>query len=451
MFRVRGVYFAIALRNLLQARQRTLLLGSALTLVTVLFVLLRSTAQSVSSNMIEVATTLNAGHVNVGGFYKFRRKSNAALVTDREQMRKLVKELVPEATLVIDRQRGWGRLIGPKSSINVGLYGLEMSEEQNFVKALSLAKERDYKIDGVDASKGNISSLAQHNNVLIFASQAKKLGVSVGDSLTLVSEASGGQTNTLDLKVAAVVEDFGFMSNWSVFVPRSSIIELYQIDQDTTGHILVYLKDISKSSTVMERLRTDLAAKGFQIMDHDPQAFWMKFDKVAGEDWLGQKLDLTIWSDEISFITWVTSAFDLVSGFLIAVLSLIIGGGIANTMWLAVKERTKDIGTMRAIGMQRSEVALLFIAEAGLIGFIFSTIGAIVGGLLVLAINSLHISIDVEALQMFLMTNKLQLKLDALQLIYTILLFSGVTALAALFPARGASKLSPVEAFAHSK
>ncbi len=451
MLRIRGVYFFIALRNLMQARQRTILLGAALTLVTILFVMLRATATSVSANMIEVATTLNAGHVNIGGFYKFRRKSNSALVIDREKLRQLAQEIVPEAELIIDRQRGWGRLIGPKSSINVGLYGLEMSEEQNFVKALSLAKEIDYRTGGSTERVGDIEALAVHNSVLIFTGQAKKLGVTVGDSLTLVSEASGGQTNTLDLKVTAIAEDFGFMSNWSVFVPRSSIIELYQIEADTTGHILIYLKDIQKSAIVMERLRSALAEKGYLIMDHDPQAFWMKFDKVAGEDWLGQKLDLTIWSDEISFITWITTAFDLVSGFLVAVLALIIGGGIGNTMWLAVKERTKDIGTMRAIGVQRHEIAFLFLMEAGLIGFVFSTIGVVVGAILVMIVNGLQIPISIEALRMFLMTNQLHLNLDALQLLYTILLFTVVTSLAAIFPARGASQLSPVEAFGHSK
>src|SRR5690606_21319752 len=145
------------------------------------------------------------------------------------------------------------------------------------------------------------------------------------------------------------------------------------------GSIMIYLPNIERSNEVMERLRTGLKEKGYEIMDHDPNPFFFKFERVAGEDWLGQRLDLTVWSDEVSFVKWVTAAFDFVTLALILILASIIAGGITNSMWMAVRERTKEIGTIRAIGLQRRQVLVLFLIEAAILGGVFALIGALVG------------------------------------------------------------------------
>ena len=93
-------------------------------------------------------------------------------------------------------------------------------------------------------------------------------------------------------------------------------------------------------------------------MDPDPRAFWMKFEKVNREDWTGQKLDVTTWEDEMSFIPWTITAITWLSCMLIVILLVVIVVGIMNTMWIAIRERTREIGTLRAIGMQRGTVLL---------------------------------------------------------------------------------------------
>lgn len=445
-----GSFIIIAARNLIQARRRTLLLGLAILVVTALLVCLRAAGQSVSERMIEAATTLSAGHVNIGGFYKFRRKGIGAIVSDREKVKEIVRQTFPDARAVIDRHRGWGRVVSRESSINVGLNGLVYEDESAFFRSLRPAEESEYMKDGGHATHGDFAKLKEKNTVLLFASQAKKLGVRVGDSLTYVTEASGGQTNTVDLTVAAIASDIGFMSNWSIFVPRQTVLDLFRLDPNTTGVVMLYLKDIKGSMAAMEKLRTAFKNQGFDVMDHDPNPFFMKFDKVAGEDWLGQKIDLTIWSDEISFILWVTTAFDLVTFFVLGILAIIIGGGIANSMWMAVRERTKEIGTIRALGLYRSQVASLFMIEALILGFVFSFLGCALGGSMVLLLNNLNIPID-GAARMFLMANTLYLTLHPNQILVTVTIFSIIAGLAALFPAIRAARLNPVEALMRSK
>ncbi len=214
---------------------------------------------------------------------------------------------------------------------------------------------------------------------------------------------------------------------------------------------MVYLPDPSQATAVMERLRDGLKAKGHAVMDHDPNPFFFKFEKVAGEDWLGQKLDLTIWSDEISFVLWISNALDLVSFFVVGVLAVIIVGGIINAMWMSVRERTKEIGTMRAIGTQKSFIGQLFVYESVLLGLAASFVGAVVAGLALALLNSLALPITNDGVRLFLMTNKLTFHIHPGQLLTTMVLFGCITGIAALYPALKAARLKPVEALMQTK
>ncbi len=441
----------IAYRNLLQARRRTLLLGSAIALVACLFLVLRAVSASISERMIESATTLSAGHVNVGGFFKTRRKAANPILAQRDEIRRITRELVPEAVSIIDRHRGWGRLISPASSINIGINGIVPEEEQRFFQSLRLAAESEYKKDGSEQRLGRFADLAQPNTAILFAAQAKKLEVQVGDSLTFVTEASGGQSNTVDLRIVAIASDIGFMSNWSIFVPRQTVLDLYKVGPDTTGVVMVYLASPAQAEAVMARLREGFPKKGFAVLDHDPNPFFFKFDKIAGEDWLGQKLDLTIWSDEISFVLWITKTLDMLAFFVIAVLATIIVGGLMNSMWMSVRERTKEIGTMRAIGAPKSFVINMFVLEALLLGFLSSAIGLFIGGSLLSLLNKLQLPISNDGIRLFLMANTLAFSLHISQFVLTLLLFTAVTGLAALYPALKAARMRPVEALMQSK
>jgi putative ABC transport system permease protein len=64
----------------------------------------------------------------------------------------------------------------------------------------------------------------------------------------------------------------------------------------------------------------------------------------------------------------------------IAIVSLIVGAvGIITTLYTSVVERTREIGTMRAIGAKKSHILYLFLAEALLIGIIGATVGLLAG------------------------------------------------------------------------
>jgi ABC-type antimicrobial peptide transport system permease subunit len=116
--------------------------------------------------------------------------------------------------------------------------------------------------------------------------------------------------------------------------------------------------------------------------------------------------------------------------------------GVVNTMIMAILERTREIGVMRAVGAKRGTVSRLFTIEASLLGFWGGVLGVAVGyGLASLA----NVFINKQ-----LASNGLQARniitLPPWLIITVIIITTVIGMLAGLYPARRAAKLDPVEA-----
>jgi putative ABC transport system permease protein len=441
-----GIYFIIALRNVLQARRRSLFLSLAMGIVTALLVLLNSLSEGVSKNLITAATTLSAGHINVAGFHKTTPSDSSPIVTDKEPLRKLLREKTPHLKYLIDRSRGWGKIISETGSIQTGLHGIEAAQEEQLFDTLQLAHEDDYADGGRHEVIGDPSRLSEPGTVMLFSSQAERLGVLVGDQVTLRAENPGGRTNTVDLEVVAVMRDLGLLSSFSVFLSTPDVLELYQLTESTTGSFLLYLDDISRAGAVMAKLRSILEDAGYELMDYRPEPFFFKFEQVAAEDWTGQRIDLTTWEDEVSFLTWILTALDTVSFSLMAILFAIIAIGIANTLMISVRERTREIGTSRAIGMSRKAVLLMFMFEALILALFATTIGAIFGALVAIGIDAAQIGVPIEAMRAILLSDVLRLSVNYQQTLMSIFVLTLFAGFSALWPALRAARMQPVKA-----
>ena len=281
---------------------------------------------------------------------------------------------------------------------------------------------------------------------MIFATQAKRLEVGVGDRLTLRTQTMSGSSNTMDVTVVAVARDIGLLSNFSVFVPRQVVLDLYQLKSDTTGALQIYLKDIDRSKEVMSQVRAALEKENYSLMEYQAAPFFAKFESANGEDWIGQKIDLTIWEDEVDFLTWILTALDTVSFGLVAILVVIIAVGVMNTMWIAVRKRTTEVGTLRAIGMSRVRVLLMFLFEAALLGFAASSVGALAGAAVAASVNAVGVRVPVDAMRAILLSDTFLLSVTPTGLVGAVLMLTVFTTLSALAPAIRAARLQPVEA-----
>ena len=413
-------YLSIAFHNLLQARRRTLLLSLAVALVTLLLIVLGAVSNGFNDTLRDNATALASGHVNVAGWYKNKPTDAWPMVSDVAAIERIARANTPNLDFMVARDRAWAKAISRDHSFYVSPSGVDIAAEQRLRGVLRLAPESVYRPGGRDVVVGDLDKLSQPHTVVLFASQAKRLEVGVGDYITLTAPTGSGRTNTIDVTVVAVVRDLGFMSNWNLFVPSSDIHELYQTADDTSSVVMIYLKDPSRANEAMGQLRDAYAKAGYTLMDHQPQAFFFKFESVAGEDWTGQKLDLTVWNDEVSYISWVSTVLDTITAILIGILMAIIAIGIMNAMWMSVRKRTVEIGTARAIGMTRSGVLVMFVTEALMLGFFATTVGALAGVGIVAGLDAAQIHIPSEMLEAILMSDTLHLSLTVGQIVTAI-------------------------------
>ena len=115
--------------------------------------------------------------------------------------------------------------------------------------------------------------------------------------------------------------------------------------------------------------------------------------------------------------------------------------GIINTMIMAIYERTREIGVMKAVGATRGTIRLLFVVEGGVLGFLGGVIGVSLGfvlGQLLNFIGSQTFLSDFPTFNMSLFTPGLFFGVIALT--------TGISLLAGLYPANRAARLDPVEA-----
>ena len=428
----------IAFRSLVQHRRRTLFLATAIAAVTALLVFLNGLTTGVRETMMDTATTLTTGHVNVGGFFKVTAGQAAPVVTDYKRVIEIAKKTVPEMAFVVHRGRGWAKVVSDTGSMQMGITGIDVRSEPKFAQVLQLVS-------------GKLDDLAEPGTILIFDNQAEKLGVKVGDAVTISAPTTRGTNNTIDVRVVAIAHSLGLLSTWNSFIPIDSLRKLYQLNQDSTGVVQIMLdrKDVDKKiPEISARLRTALEQAGWRVMPNDPRAFWMKFQSVSREDWTGQKLDVTTWEDEISFMSWTLTSLRVISVVLIVILIAIIIIGIMNTMWIAIRERTREIGTLRAIGMHRREVLWMFLLESTMLGLFATVAGVTAGAGIAAGLNALHLHVP-TGLQFFLMSPFLHISIHVSALVWSVVLITAVTAVAALYPSLRAARLRPVVAMSH--
>ena len=136
-----------------------------------------------------------------------------------------------------------------------------------------------------------------------------------------------------------------------------------------------------------------------------------------------------------------SNIFGVVQAVLVGIagISLLVGGiGIMNTMYTSVLERTKEIGTMKAVGAKNSDILLIFLFESGLLGLVGGMIGIGIG---------IGLSKSAEYIaSVALGTNLLQAD-TGISLIGGALMFSFlIGAMSGVFPAMQAAKLKPADA-----
>ncbi|MBU3913039.1 MAG: ABC transporter permease [Nanoarchaeota archaeon] len=162
--------------------------------------------------------------------------------------------------------------------------------------------------------------------------------------------------NDEEFKVVGIMSRVGNpQDDKNVIIPYEDFRELFN-SGDRIDQIVVQVQEGQDINEVADAVKRRL----------------MKFRDVDEKT-----IDFTISTPE-ELLASFSIILNIITGFLVGVagISLLVGGiGIANTMYTSVLERTKEIGTMKAVGAKNSDILLIFLIESGLLGLIGGIIG----------------------------------------------------------------------------
>ena len=175
----------------------------------------------------------------------------------------------------------------------------------------------------------------------------------VGDRINLVVKVNGDQKE-ITLRVVGVLAEhgsvFGLNADDILGIPFRTYDQLYE-SGGTCSIIQAYVKDGESPDLVAEDIK-DRLGEGYFVVS--PTA----------------ALDVQ---------REVTGTIQAVLGGIAGISMLVAGLGIVNTMAISVNERTKEIGTMKAIGAKNIDILMLFIFEAFYTGIMGGIVGASIG------------------------------------------------------------------------
>jgi putative ABC transport system permease protein len=160
----------------------------------------------------------------------------------------------------------------------------------------------------------------------------------------------------------------------------------------------------------------------------------------------GLSCEIRTWNELSQFYNKVRSMMDMIFMFLFFIVFVIVVMSVINTMGMAVLERTREIGTLRALGLKRRGVGTLFAVEGAMIGLLGSFIGLIlniIAWAIIMAVEPTYIPPGVSS--PVPLTVKLEPPVALMLMAFLILL----SLIAAILPARRAAKQNVVEALGH--
>lgn len=150
-------------------------------------------------------------------------------------------------------------------------------------------------------------------------------------------------------------------------------------------------------------------------------------------------------TDILESMQKASAGIQAVLGGIGAVSLLVAAIGIANTMIMSIYERTREIGVMKVLGAELSDIKRLFLFEAGLIGLVGGIAGIGFSILVSFILNSAGISLFINIFGY--MEEGSKISIIPLWLILTSIVFATLIGIiSGFYPARRAMKLSALEA-----
>lgn len=395
----------IASRNIWRSKKRSLIIITAVSIGLWAGIFLMGFYNGMIEQRINTAITSELSHIQLH-HPEFRKEYDIQhhLPKGSEMLRKITEDtLVQAATgrIIIK-----GMIASASGSSGITINGVLPIEE-------NLTTKLRQKI-----SIGNYFSSSKANEIIISERVSKKLKLRKGKKTILTFQDKEGNLASSAFRIIAIYKTINApYDDNNVFVKKTAIDSLAEIPNEY-NEIAVLLKSnqtLQESSNKLIRI----------------------FPKVEIKNWkeIAPELGLTI------------SVGNQMVYIFMGIILLALAFGIVNTMMMAVLERTREIGMLLALGMNKFKIFMMILLET----FFLILAGCPIGITLALVTigitqkNGIDLTRYVDVYSNFGYSHIIYPNLTLSQLEMVLLLVICAAFISALFPARRALKLNPAE------
>lgn len=459
----------IALKNLTRQKRRSILIGGALAFGILVLTMSNGILNGFMRNLQNNWAQLSAAQIMITEVHKGEKGRLVFSFTNDDKLLAAVSGEGYSGQRVSRRtvMEIGGTLVWNGESVPRGLAGIDWSQDTGTAAGLEMVA-------------GSAKDMAGSNGILIGLTAAEKLGLvpkkdpdvktqkawkklpaaeqeakkaaweadrqakiqqAIGAEILLTLPTISGQQNVGDFVLKGIYKGQFDLFAYTDKTVLNGLLTLPAEGYTRLG-LMVDNYDLLNQRTkeLYDRLKAD-----YDVLPLD-QVKGKPMDTIVSDlnkkEFTGSKIILTNVENEMGTMTMIFSIIKLVAFGFVMLLMVLIMVGITNTFRIVVFERTREIGTMRAVGMQRKQVRSVFLLEALFLALVGMLAGLVLGLLLLAGINLIQFNILAE-LSFFFDKGHLNPFIDPLLFLITIVLVLGLTLLAALLPASRAARLEP--------
>lgn len=404
--------WALAFRNVRRNRRRSLLTAGIVVFGFAAFALAGGFVSQTFAGLKDGTIRGGVGHLQIARQETFAGAEEKTLehgIADVARVEAALRR-DPAVAAVLPRIDFVGLVSNGNRSVPYLGVGFDPDDEARWMETRSLI------------SSGRWFSGPGEIAVVLGTGLAGAVGAKPGDTVTVFGTTPDGVLNAIDATVAGLAELPVKELNdryLATTIPAAS--KLLDVG-GAVSKLVVMLKSGERAEDAAPRLRGALAAAG-------------------------TPLTVKTWRELATFYNQVKILYAGIFGFMGAVLVIVVLLACANTMTMAAAERTREIGTLRAIGTPPGTVRRMFVAE----GLILALAGCVAGAVLALlvreALNASHIMLPPPPGASH--GTPIHVAFFPLTYLAGLVAMLATLAAASYFPARRASRIPIVDALAH--
>jgi len=403
------LYLRLAWRNIWRHRRRTLLvflsIGLGMTFMMFYDGFVAGFQQAIYANAVKV----------LGGNIQIHAEGY------RQDMDTMPLLPLTDDARLVESALGQTGVIAASRRINTG--GLATSREGAFsVQIIGIEPEAELPVNlaAQNISTGRYLTADDRDVVFIGQGLADVMGVTVGDRFTLVGRATHNQMRQRSMTVAGIY-DLGMrdIEKRMVYISLAEAQDLYGLTGQST-EVAISLEKLGTEAPVMAAL-----------------------------EGITSGVEIDSWKTNFPELFSAMESKNVVMDLFSIIILMIAGIGIMNQLMMAVYERTREIGLMGSLGMKPRQISNLFLLEGAMMGAAGLAFGVGLG----LLSNTLlgTVGFDYTAFTSLteytaLINERVYPTLGVERLPLRAITVLVISILAALYPAREASRREPAEA-----